>query len=101
VNIGGVNGHIIYEINNNMKIKRKIFLKHLALNLVYEQLKICLQVQQVQQTAKNVYTKYLRQMVNKRQLCLKKDYQKGATIVKEKKLGKLHINATYVKNVLW
>lgn len=39
MNIGGVNGHIIYEINNNTKIKKEIFLKHLAFELVDEQLK--------------------------------------------------------------
>jgi len=60
MNIGGVNGHIIYELNNNTKIKRKLFLKQLALELVDEQLKRRIQVQQVRQATKKSIQKILK-----------------------------------------
>jgi hypothetical protein len=60
LNIAGVNGHIIYEANNNTKIKSNMFLKQFVLKLVDENLKRHLHAQKVRHTAKKCIQKVFK-----------------------------------------
>lgn len=52
-----MNGYKVDEVTNHTKLKWRNSLKQLALELVDEQLKRRLQVQQVRQTVNKMYTK--------------------------------------------